>query len=189
MFPLVIAGNSQYELQSIGQTDDVKGRNLRNVKNTIDTRLERAAFAERAQSAFWRATAKRRGLSQTELGRAVGARVGRLYKQPTVADWLSGSLPRDVASMIALAQELGVDPGWLYFGEASKAPAPGDVPATQAARQGTAMLQDAPKELFVRLDTPDGLAKAKAQLAAAEVAQKERAEQEADEQKNKKKRG
>lgn len=51
----------------------------------------------------------------------------------TVGRWLKGSVP-DLATLEAIAVVCGVDPGWLTFGRASSAPAPGNPAADQAVR-------------------------------------------------------
>lgn len=53
--------------------------------------------------------------NQTDLGNRVGKRVNRTYTQTAVAGWLAGKAPRELEAMDALATELEVHPGWLYF--------------------------------------------------------------------------
>lgn len=48
--------------------------------------------------------------------------------QSAVSRWFKGAVPRDLATIIAIAKLLGVDPGWLAFGSASQAPPPTDGP-------------------------------------------------------------
>jgi transcriptional regulator with XRE-family HTH domain len=68
-------------------------------------------------------------LSQAWLGAEVGRELGAAepVTQSTISKWMSGaSAPQDTDTMVALAKVLEVDPGWLTFGAASKAPAPHD---------------------------------------------------------------
>jgi hypothetical protein len=61
-----------------------------------------------------------------EIGQWVGVAAG-LAKVPDpsmVRKWFQGHVPRGLPVMEALAGVMGVDPGWLYFYPASKAPAP-----------------------------------------------------------------
>lgn len=74
------------------------------------------AYADRAKWAFLRLQ-RPVPVTQSELGERVGRRVKRTYTQTAVAGWLSRSLPRDLETQEALAAELGVTPGWLYFKE------------------------------------------------------------------------
>lgn len=84
---------------------------------------------ERAQHAF-AVLSLREGspgsVTQPILAKRLTQRLKR--KKPlgasTVGKWLNGTLPSKTSLMVALARELGVDPGWLYFGGASEAPAP-----------------------------------------------------------------
>lgn len=75
------------------------------------------ALARRMSFAFarWQALSYPEKPNQTDLGNRVGKRSGRTYTQTAVAGWLSGKAPRELDSMDALAVELDVDPGWLYF--------------------------------------------------------------------------
>ena len=63
-------------------------------------------------------------MSQEKLAERVGKRAGRTYSQSAAKGWLKGVVPSDLESQLALALELGADPGWLYFYPYSKAPAP-----------------------------------------------------------------
>jgi transcriptional regulator with XRE-family HTH domain len=86
------------------------------------------------QRAFWAHRAAeqrfRRDISQKEIGERVAKRLGepRPIHQSTAGKWLKsgkegGAVP-DVPTIAALALEFAVDPGWLAFGGASRAPAP-----------------------------------------------------------------
>lgn len=46
--------------------------------------------------------------------------------QSAVSRWFRGAVPRDLATIVAIAELLQVDPGWLAFGPASQAPPPAD---------------------------------------------------------------
>lgn len=80
----------------------------------------------------------------TEIGDGMAIRLGKpagAYDPSVVRRQLRGVEPRTREERIALAEELGVDPGWLYFGSASKAPAPGGwvvtAPAVRRATEAT----------------------------------------------------
>ena len=87
-------------------------------------------FRERMFRA-WTLLQLRKGqqLSQQWLGRELGLELGResAVDQGLISYWLSGKkTPGDYETMVGLARVLGVDPGWLAFGEASEAPGPPD---------------------------------------------------------------
>ena len=74
-------------------------------------------FAARLRHAF-RAYEDRLGrdVTQTELGEIVGTAMGEApITQQSVARWFAGTLPEH-PRMVALAEVLGVDPGWLSYG-------------------------------------------------------------------------
>ena len=66
----------------------------------------------------------RRGsrLTRDEVGAAVGKSMKRddPYSGPTVTLWLQGAQVPSVAQIEGLARFLGVNPGWLAFGEAGR---------------------------------------------------------------------
>lgn len=67
----------------------------------------------------WRRSEFPEDLDQTELGRRVADAIKRkkgAYTQTAVAGWLLGKIPRDPGAAGALSEELGLEPGWLYFG-------------------------------------------------------------------------
>jgi hypothetical protein len=68
-----------------------------------------------------------RRVTQIEVGTAVGKSLGKMMPGPTVSRHFNGRVP-DIRTLSAYAEEMGVDPGWLAFGDASRAPPP-DVPA------------------------------------------------------------
>ena len=76
-------------------------------------------YASRAHWAFWKLQqeAYPEEFTQSDLGARVARRVKRAtaYTQTAVAGWLSGALPREFETMVALARELGLDEIWLYF--------------------------------------------------------------------------
>ena len=67
-----------------------------------------------------------RSVSQTWLATEMGKELGQgPLSQSTLSGYFTGKFqPTDLDRYIALAKVLGVDPGWLAFGEASAAPAP-----------------------------------------------------------------
>lgn len=146
------------------------------IKNKSKSRSSRfegegERFAERLRHAIWllgRPPGK--SPTQSELAQSVQNEIGKSVSQATVAGWLAGAFPRSIESMLALAEVLDVDPGWLYFGEASKAPAPGQLEHAAATLALPPNVQIPPVESFTRLDTTEGLAKAKAEIKAAEKA-------------------
>lgn len=68
------------------------------------------------------------GFTQEWLAEAVSRKLKleEPLSQSAVSRWFRGSVPRDVAAVVAIAELLGVDPGWLLFGSASHAPPPAD---------------------------------------------------------------
>lgn len=60
-------------------------------------------------------------IRQEDLAARVGERIGKPLTQAAGQGWLAGSVPRDLETMEALADELGVDTNWLYF---ERGPAP-----------------------------------------------------------------
>ena len=86
-------------------------------------------FGERVRYALERLNLRRPRpsdeITQEAFGSLVAAKLSRKpYKQGAVGNWLSGTIP-NVVTIQAMAEILSVDPGWLAFGEASEAPAPG----------------------------------------------------------------
>ena len=85
-------------------------------------------FADRMSLAYTALCRERQGeirkLELTEFGHRIGARLMRLPIPPaTLMEWFAGTVP-DVATVQAIAEVCGVDPGWLAFGAASGAPTP-----------------------------------------------------------------
>ena len=84
-------------------------------------------FANRAKSSMMELMKKERdpNLGPTELGRRIGRKLRTdPIAQQTVSKWINlGTIP-DTTTEAALAAVLGVDPGWLHFGDASEAPQP-----------------------------------------------------------------
>ena len=68
---------------------------------------------ERARFAFYSRKRAEPSLTQDEVARRVGSAVRRRrpFTQSTAQRWFAGGLPRDTRTGIALANELGVDPG------------------------------------------------------------------------------
>lgn len=83
-------------------------------------------YKDRLNRSFLLYQARQGGrVSQEELAKRVGKRAKRPYTQSAAKGWLvDGVVPSDLESQLALAQELEVDPGWLYFYPFSQAPAP-----------------------------------------------------------------
>lgn len=85
-------------------------------------------FGQRMFHAFTLLRLRRGELSQAwvadQLGKVMGKREG--YSPSAVSRWMGGQEPGELETIIGLAQVLEVDPGWLAFGDASRAPAPSD---------------------------------------------------------------
>ncbi len=88
------------------------------------------SFAERVLFAFLLLSLRGRTgdrLTHQALADRMSKRIGRSISQPAITRYLSGRIPQEEDVMLALALELGVDPGWLYFGpKYSQAPPPVD---------------------------------------------------------------
>lgn len=78
---------------------------------------DRDGFLDRIGFAFLALQQRERpnGVTQEQLAARVGRRIGKTLTQAASQGWLTGSIPRDLTTMTALADELGVDAGWLYF--------------------------------------------------------------------------
>jgi hypothetical protein len=73
-------------------------------------------------------------VGQGEVGTGAAKRLPRGTLTPAaISRHFNGRMP-SVATVAAYAAEMGVDPGWLAFGELSEAPAP-DIPAAKLAEQ------------------------------------------------------
>ena len=84
---------------------------------------------ERIFSARLEASAEERErIAQDRLGALVGGYLGKesAVTAATVSRWEAGLAMPSIASIAAVAAVCGVDPGWLAFGSASKAPGPRD---------------------------------------------------------------
>ena len=92
------------------------------------TMARSSAFQRRLHHAFLGLKQKEAPatITQAELAHRVGKRLGRSLTQAAGQGWLAGSVPRDLETMEALADELGVDTNWLYF---ERGPAPPGWPA------------------------------------------------------------
>jgi transcriptional regulator with XRE-family HTH domain len=87
--------------------------------------MKRQEFAKRLTLAYRRYLGAEPDPGQAEFGRRVMARIKRPPPhQSAVSKWFKGALPGDLEAMEALADELGVRRGWLYFGEAPMTDAP-----------------------------------------------------------------
>lgn len=75
--------------------------------------------------------------NQSDLGIAVAKRQRRKrpYSQPAVRGWLTGAVPNNLETMRALADELGVDKTWFYFGEGEEPPGWEAVPKLPSVRE------------------------------------------------------
>jgi transcriptional regulator with XRE-family HTH domain len=66
-----------------------------------------------------------RKVTHSNLGEAVAQQLRRApFSAATVSQWLSGKQALNFSVTLALAKLCRVDPGWLAFGEESRAPAP-----------------------------------------------------------------
>ena len=66
-----------------------------------------------------------RKVTHSDLGEAIARQLRRApFSAATVSQWLSGKQALSLQVTLALAKLCGVDPGWLAFGEESRAPAP-----------------------------------------------------------------
>ncbi len=66
-----------------------------------------------------------RKVTHRKLGEVIGQRLHRApFSAATVSQWMSGKQPLSLSAALALAKLCGVDPGWLAFGAASRAPGP-----------------------------------------------------------------
>ena len=66
-----------------------------------------------------------RKVTHRRLGEVVAQRLQRApFSAATVSQWMSGKQALSLSAALALAKLCGVDPGWLAFGEASRAPPP-----------------------------------------------------------------
>lgn len=67
-------------------------------------------------------------LSQEWLGQEVSKklRLKEPLTQSAVSRWFNGVVPKNLKTIVAIAELLNVDPGWLAFGSASRAPSPAD---------------------------------------------------------------
>lgn len=100
-------------------------------------------FGIRAQQArairdLMRARSGEPRASVTALAEEVGAELKESVSSGDVGRWLGGqAVPSSLARITAFARVLDVDPGWLSFGDASRAPAPAllaDLPLAPRAR-------------------------------------------------------
>lgn len=80
---------------------------------------------------LWQGRHKRK-LTQPALAEMLAQLSREPVSQSTVSDWFRARRKPDLESVEWLAILLGVDPGWLAFGDASNASAPG-VPAAELA--------------------------------------------------------
>jgi transcriptional regulator with XRE-family HTH domain len=90
-------------------------------KELLGSRAQQA----RALSEIARVRSGRERAEATTLAAEMSALLGEKVGDRDVGKWLRGeSMPGTVERLWAFAHVLGVDPGWLYFGEASDAPPP-----------------------------------------------------------------
>ena len=90
--------------------------------------IEDTGFAQRLFRAWYLFQLKKGGSATQEwLGRQVGKKLvdREPLSQSAVSRWMKGAKP-DLETIAAIAEVLQVDPGWLAFGELSRAPAPED---------------------------------------------------------------
>ena len=67
-----------------------------------------------------------RQLTQMELARLYRKASGESITQSSISDWLNGISEPTLLDILYLSRILGVDPGWLAFGDYSGAPRPTD---------------------------------------------------------------
>ena len=71
-------------------------------------------------------------ISQADVAREMEA-LGVAVSDGTISRWFQGKFwPSDPRNAIGLARVVGVDPGWLYYGEYTTAAAPEDLRAILA---------------------------------------------------------
>jgi transcriptional regulator with XRE-family HTH domain len=86
----------------------------------------RNGFRDRLRFAWLRLQMRRqKDLIHEDLALEVTRIMGETVGTATISRWFRDRLP-DAPTIGALADALEVDPGWLGFGEASKAPRPDD---------------------------------------------------------------
>lgn len=79
-------------------------------------------------------------INDTELGRRIGAIArGKPYQSGVVRRWLDGRQEAENAVWLAIARVLGVDPGWLCFGEDCAAPM---VPSSEKLNEWAALSRE-----------------------------------------------
>ena len=102
-----------------------------------------------------RALTHKGAYTQAILAERVGAVVGQSFVQSTAAGWLRGVIPKDRETMLAIAAELGFDPGWLYFHPDSVAPM--DAKAADAdLRKPAAQRPELPMDKVQTKKPPEG---------------------------------
>lgn len=85
-------------------------------------------FGQRMFHAFTLLRLRKGELSQAwiaeELGRVMGKQEG--FTPSAISRYMRGQIPGELETILGLARVFGVDPGWLAFGDDSKAPPPID---------------------------------------------------------------
>lgn len=137
----------------------------------IDQRFR--TFKGRLEYALWvrQGVTGEKPPSQAQLGEMVGKAGGKVSSQTAASGWLSGVMPRDLDTQLALARVVGADPGWLFYGpQHSAAPAPEvpvpNVPPAYATKSGAPSVigseaQKAASERRKRLEEGDDKRKPK----------------------------
>lgn len=84
------------------------------------------AFGRRCQLALaLRSATERTRVSQADIMRGVESITGARVSDATVSRWFAGMFwPAEPSMQLALAKELQVDAGWLYFADHSSAEGP-----------------------------------------------------------------
>lgn len=100
-------------------------------------------FASRLKLGWLRLQATEgKEVDQKEIAKRAGKALKRKpFSQATVSRWFNGTVP-DVETVGGLALALKVDPGWLAFGEASAAPAPGETSRSSDSQSADADAAD-----------------------------------------------
>lgn len=87
----------------------------------------KTSYADRVRLAWLHLYAREPGINQSELARRLSKRLRRTIDPSVARRWLNGREPETTEDRDGLADELGVDPGWLYHAPHSAAAGPGEL--------------------------------------------------------------
>lgn len=78
----------------------------------------------RARAAFHALQERKAGYTRANLAAEVAQRSGRKtpYNYSAAVRWLQGVMPDSLAAMVAIADTLGVNPNWLFWGRGYRYP-------------------------------------------------------------------